>query len=304
MRILVTGADGFIGRALVAALGRDHDHHHDIVATDRGDGDIADPDHVERLFARPLDRIFHLAGLPSGAAEADFVAGRRVNLDAMTLLLRNCRRQAEGGGPVARLVYASSIAVFGTPLPSRIDDDTAAAPSLSYGTHKRVCELLVDDLSRRGDICGRSLRLPGVVVRPGLPNGALSAFNSDLVREPLSKRDYVCPVGPEATIWIASLATAVDNLLRLAEVDAERLGRRREVTMPALAVSVAEVVAAIGRIDPAAAARIAFRPDAAIEAQFGRWPRECRFARADALGLRRDASIDAIVRDFHDTLPP
>ena len=303
-RVLVTGAHGFIGRALVAALAAKGDH--EVLATDRADGDIADPAHVASLFARPVDLVFHLAGLASGAAEADFQAGQRVNLDAATLLLGACRRQIEAGGTVVRLVYSSSIAVFGTPLPARIDDATAPAPSLSYGTHKRVCELLIDDASRRGELDGRALRLSGVVVRPAGPRGAKgarSAFNSDLLHEPLAGRDITCPVSAEATIWIASLPTTVANLLRLAEVDAAALGAQRAVTAPALAVTVAAIVAALGRVDGAAPARVSFAPDPHIEAQFGRWPLDCCFARAEALGLRRDVSLDAIVRAHRDGLP-
>lgn len=297
MRIVVTGAGGFIGRALVAALRSGHE----VLGTDRADGDIAEPEHVARLFARPVDRLFHLAGLASGAAEADFAAGMRVNLEAAKLLLHQCRAQAERGGPVVRFVYASSIAVFGVPLPKRIDDATAPAPSLSYGTHKRICELLVDDASRRCDLDGRSLRLPGVVVRPAGPhstNGARSAFNSDLIREPLAGRDYACPVGPEATIWIASLGTAVAQLLRLADAPTAQLGADRAVTAPALALAAREIVAALGRADPLAPARVRYQPRADVEAQFGRWPRDCAFDRAAALGLRADPSIDALVRDY------
>ena len=213
MRVLVTGADGFVGGALVHALRVGHE----VVATDRNDGDIADPAHLDRLFAAgPFDRVFHLAAIVSGAAEADFDAGRRVNLDATIGLLDHCRAQARRGGPVVRLVHTSSIAVFGTPLPARIDDATEAKPSLSYGTHKRVAELLIDDATRRGELDGRALRLSGVVVRPALPNGALSAFNSDVIREPLAGRDFTCPVGPDATIWVASRHSAVANLLHLA----------------------------------------------------------------------------------------
>jgi len=293
MRVLVTGADGFIGRALVHALRVGHD----VIATDRGDGDIADPAHLDRLFAQPIDRLFHLAAIVSGAAEADFDAGRRVNLDATIGLLDRCRAQVRRGGPLVRFVQASSIAVFGTPLPARIDDETEAKPSLSYGTHKRVAELLIDDASRRGDLDGRSLRLSGVVVRPALPNGALSAFNSDVIREPLAGREVECPVGADATIWLTSRRAAVANLLHLAAVEGAAIGARRAVTAPALAISIAEIVAALGHIDPAAPARVRYAPRPAIEAQFGRWPLDCSFARAESLGLVGEASIDALIRD-------
>jgi nucleoside-diphosphate-sugar epimerase len=294
MKVVVTGARGYLGSALVAALDRSGC---DTIATDRDDGDIADPTHVRRLFEAPVDRVFHLAGIVSGAAEADWDLGRRVNLDASLLLLDRCRAQAQRGGPVVRFVHASSIAVFGTPLPARIDDATEPLPTLSYGTTKRIVELLLADLARRGEVDGRALRLSGVVVRPPLATGALSAFNSDVLREPLAGRDYVCPVGPDATIWVASKRTTIANLLRLAAVDGAALGAQRAVTAPALAVSIGEIVAALGRVDAAAPARVRFAPDARIEAQFGRWPRDASFARAGLLGLERDASIDVIIRE-------
>ena len=300
MNILVTGAAGFLGSALVHAL---RVGHH-VIATDRADGDIADPAHVRSLFAARVDRVFHLAAVVSGAAEADYDAGRRVNLDATLLLLEACRAQARRGAPPVRFVHASSIAVFGTPLPARIGDRTSPAPTLSYGTHKRVVELLIDDLSRRGELDGRALRLPGVVVRPPLANGALSAFNSDVIREPLAGRDYTCPVDPEATIWIASRHSAIANLLRLGEVYPKALGAARTVNAPALAVSIAEIVAALGRVDAGAPARVRFQADAKIEAQFGRWPRNASFKRAAALGLVGDASIDTIIRDHLESSAP
>jgi nucleoside-diphosphate-sugar epimerase len=300
MNVLVTGARGYLGSALVHAL---RVGHH-VVATDRDDGDIADPAHVARLFATPIDRVFHLAAIVSGAAEADYDAGRRVNLDATQALLEACRAQARRGGPIVRFVHASSIAVFGAPLPARIDDDTTPAPALSYGAHKRVAELLIDDLSRRGELDGRALRLPGIVVRPKLSNGALSAFNSDVIREPLAGCDYTCPVGADATIWVASRPAAIANLLHLGEVYAKALGTTRAVTAPALVVSIAEIVAALGRADAAAPARVRFAPEPKIEAQFGRWPREVSFARAMALGLVRDDSIDTIVRDHLEAHAP
>jgi nucleoside-diphosphate-sugar epimerase len=313
MRVLVTGAAGYLGSALVRAIAQQQQADDRLLLADRvapadpphgADvelGEIDDPAVQERLFAKPVDVLFHLAGIVSGAAEADYVLGRRVNLDATLALLERCRRQCEAGHRPVRFVYASSIAVYGVPLPERIDDETEPRPTLSYGTHKRVCELLIDDLARRGLVDGRALRFSGVLVRPPLANGALSGFNSDVIREPLAGRTIVCPVAPEATIWVTSLERAIANLLRLAAVDGAALGARRALTTPSLALSVADVVAALGRFDAAAPARVSHRPDPRIEAQFGRWPIDRSFERAHALGLAPDDSIDAIIRRHLET---
>jgi nucleoside-diphosphate-sugar epimerase len=318
LRTVITGAAGFIGAALGRALHACSRHasragaelcltdeaalepadggRFDPLLATRIRGDIGDPALVDRLFAQPVQQLFHLAGIVSGRAEADFALGKRINLDATLALLERCRLQAERGGPVPRFVYASSIGVFGTPLPERIDDATAPCPTLSYGTHKLAIELLLTDYTRRGFIDGRALRLSGVLLRPALPNGALSAFNSDLIREPLSGRDYVCPVGPDASVWVASLRCTVANLLHLAALEPSRLGASRALTAPALAVRVRDIVAALGRIDATAPGRVSYRPDPNLEAQFGRWPLQCSFESAQALGLQRDATLDHLIR--------
>ncbi len=306
-RSVVTGAGGFIGERLCRELHGSASTTHaasELIATDLANldgaagavvGDIVEPALIEKLFERPVQRVFHLAGIVSGRAEADFALGKRVNLDATLALLERCRAQAESGGPRVRFIYASSIAVFGTPLPQRIDDLTQPLPTLSYGTHKRAIELLIDDYTRRGFIDGRALRLSGVLPRPPLANGALSAFNSDLIREPLAGRAFMCPVGPDATLWLTSLASTLHNLTRLADVDPSDLGAQRAFTAPALAVRVGDIVAALGRIDPDAPARVAYAPQPALEAQFGRWPLDCAFDRAQALGLRVEANVDALL---------
>ena len=325
MRTLVTGAAGFIGRGLVESLVADLaakpgaatlcltdlDLSAAAVAATKGnsrivdiEGDIVDAPLQARLFAEPIDAIFHLAGVVSGAAERDFRLGKRVNLDATVALLEHCRQQVERGGPLVRFTYASSIAVFGAPLPARIDDATPAVPGLSYGAHKRACEVLIDDYTRRGFIDGRALRLSGVVVRPPAPNGALSAFNSDLIREPLAGHPYVCPVGREATLWVVSRRRAVDALRRIAAIDGAALGRVRALNMPALCVEVGAIVEAMTRAIPGSEANVRFEPQAALEAQFARWPLAASFDRGQTLGLAADASLDELITSHLKDIQP
>jgi nucleoside-diphosphate-sugar epimerase len=193
-------------------------------------GDLCDPSVVRRLVDQGVTGVFHLAGIVSGAAEADFDRGLRVNLDATRALAMACaelyRRQMSDRRPEVsstgaaieepvpvRFVHASSIAVYGVPLPAHIDDGTQPWPTLSYGAQKLACELLLSDMSRRGMIDSLSVRLSGVVVRPALPNGALSAFNSDLIRETLAGRRIVSPVSAAATLWLQSITMSVRNLV-------------------------------------------------------------------------------------------
>lgn len=317
MKVLITGANGFIGAALARALlaqprladasGRELAIER-LALTDRGappapwsdprvefsGGDITDERFVRSLVDGDVRVAFHLAGIVSGAAEADFALGLRVNLDGTRNLLEACRAQS---APL-RLVFASSIAVYGVPLPAAIDDDTRAAPTLSYGTQKLVCEQLIGDYSRKGFLDGRALRLPGIVVRPRLPNGALSGFNSDVIREPLAGREVICPVSPQAVIWVMSIGRCVQNLIHACNTPAAAWGGGRALALPALDVSVAEILDSIARAAGAGVReRVRFEPQPDIEAQFGRWPRRLAARRALQLGFSGDASIDDIVRN-------
>jgi nucleoside-diphosphate-sugar epimerase len=316
VKVVVTGAAGFIGAALARALAARaelsdaQDHASSIrrlVLADRAlpeghasdprieaiSGDIADPAFVSGLIDADTRVVFHLAGVMSGASESDFALGMCVNLDGTRNVFEACRALPAP----ARLVYTSSIGVFGAPLPPRVDDQTPQWPTLSYGAQKRACEILLDDYSRRGFLDGRALRLPGIVVRPRLPNGALSAFNSDLIREPLAGRAYMAPLGPEAVVWLMSAGRCVANLVHAALLPAPAIGSRRSLNLPCVVASIGEIAAAIARAAGAdAAARVGYAPDAKLQAQFGSWPRDFHPGRALALGFAADASIDGIVR--------
>lgn len=309
LHILVTGAGGFVGAALAERLQQDHasgarhfdsltllDQHlptpqHEEPAVLRIEGDITDPALLARAVAQRPNVVFHLAGITSRAAEADVALGLAVNVQASIALLEQLRLQ----GHAPRFVFTSSIGVYGTPLPDHIDDDTPTWPALSYGAQKKMVEALVADYSRRGCVHGLSVRLPGIVARPGAPGAALSAFASDLLRELAEGRPFVCPVSAEATMWWMSLPTCVDNLLRAAEATTQPLPPGRALNLPALRASVADMVEAlVRRHGPALRTRITYQPDTALQAQFANWP-PLATPRAEQLGLRHDGDLDTLL---------
>ena len=309
MNVLVTGANGYIGRGLVerlcslAALPDGAPIERITLAdlafdTPPADprvhlvrGSIAEPAVLDAATAAAPDVVFHLAAVPSGMAETEFERGLAANLHGMLGLLERLRAQARR----PTLVFTSSIAVFGAPLPAAIDDDTVLQPALSYGAQKQVGEILLADYTRRGWLHGRAVRLPGIVMRPPAPNGALSIFSSDLIRQLALGESYVCPVSSSATLWLMSLERAVDNLLHAATLAAQPDGRTAW-TLPALHVSISQVVDALASLFGAdVAQRITYQPDAGLEAQFGRLPPLSTRA-ADAAGFRHDGDLASLLQ--------
>jgi len=308
MTIVVTGAAGFIGRALVAAL-LEHSPGAEVLAADQSPieapgaravvGNIAYPQFARALVDRSVDTVFHLASLVSGGAEQNFELGSKVNLDATRDLLEACRL----AGHRPRFVFSSSIAVYGGALPDPVTDDTPAAPRISYGVQKLVCELLIDDYTRRGYVDGRSLRLPTVMVRPGSANTAVSGWASAIVREPLAGRDYVCPVRPETRMACLSLRRTVGALLHAARLESDQLGWDRTVLLTGIPVAADEMWRAAQRhAGGRALGKVRFAPDPTVQAIIDTVPRATRSQRAERLGLAHDSDIDEIVREYLKTL--
>lgn len=308
MRVMVSGANGFVGRALVARLLklgeiREQkieallllDQNLDDLPEDsrlrRHYGSITDPSLLRRVMADGVDVVFHLVSIPGGAAETNYELGYQVNLQASLELLHQLRNHDRP--PV--LVYASSVAVYGGELPARMDEMQAARPQLSYAAHKRMIEIAIEDLARRGEVDGRVLRLPGIVARPREPNGLKSAFMSDLLHAYAAGDSYVCPVSPQATAWWMSARCCVDNLLHAAEL--KNLAEDRLWQLPVLQLSVAQVLNALAvRFGKANGEKIEFKPDTQLEELFGRQP-ILQTPRARAAGFRHDGSAVALLRN-------
>jgi nucleoside-diphosphate-sugar epimerase len=313
MRIVLTGGCGFLGRRVAIRLleaGTANGPVEELVLFDNAapalplpedrrvrlvTGDIADREAVARLIAPGTDAIFHLAAIVSGEAEANTDLGYRVNLDGTRAVLDACR--ALGSAP--KLVFASSLAVYGGALPAMVGEDTPLTPQSSYGIQKAIGELLVNDYTRKGIVDGRAVRLPTVVVRPGLPNRAASTFASSMIREPLCGQDAICPVSPDTVMALASPRRIVAGLVRALDLPSAALGPNRSLQLPGFSVSVGEIAAALHRAGGEVAhARISWRPDPVIQAIVGSWPKTLASPRAEALGFTRDAGIDEVVQAF------
>ena len=310
---MITGGGGFLGRKLAAALdaagelrGQAID---EIVLADVAEGappagslpmravglDIADAAAVARQFEAPLDVIFHLAAVVSGAAEADFDLGLRVNLFGTLNILEAAR--AAGNCPV--VVYASSCAVHGGNEPDPVPENVELNPQTSYGAQKVMGELLLNDMSRRGFIDGRGLRLPTVTIRPGKPNAAASSFMSSIFREPLQGQTANCPVAPDYLVWHSAPRTVVRNLIHAAEIDGAGMGYNRIVNLPGRADTIAEMIAAMGAVaGPEPEKLITWNADPIVQEICEGWRGRVHHETALALGFHADRSFEDSIRWF------
>ena len=320
MKLLITGAGGFIGARLARTLlargrlaGQPIER---LVLTDQvaPPADLTADARVEirigallaqcaPLAREPFDGVFHLASAVSGECEADFDLGLRSNLDSTRALLDGLRAATAGGAAAPRLVFSSSVAVFGpdpsAPLPALVGDDTLPAPKTSYGTHKLMCEYLIADYARKGHVDGRSARLMTVTVRPGRPNGAASSFFSGIIREPLAGLEAICPVSAEVSHPLTSAARTVEGLVAVYEASLDQLGGRLALNLPSVNATVAQMLDALEAVaGRAVRERVRFVRDETIAGIVANWPRGATAARAARLGLKPDADFATIIRQY------
>ena len=321
MTVVVTGAAGFIGQRLVRRIleigelvladGSPSKVERllasDVVSPDSPISDDTRLEFVEGHFGRPevLDQlitgdtqvVFHLAAVVSGGAEEDFDLGMDVNLHSTMALLERLRALPH----IPRIVFASSVAVFGGDLPQIIEDGTACTPQTSYGGQKLITEHLLTDYSRRGFLDGRALRLPTIVVRPGKPNKAASSFASSIIREPLMGREFVCPVKEDTGVWILSPRMVVENFIHAERLAADAWGPSRAVALPGMTVSLTEMIAALREIGGESVVnRIRWESDPEIERIVYGWPVQFSPKRALMMGFKSDSAFREIVQAFID----
>jgi nucleoside-diphosphate-sugar epimerase len=310
MKVLITGAAGFLGRRLGEALLADPTGLREVstlvavdtVASalddprvDRRIGSIADEDFVRSILDSDLDVVYHLAAVLSGQSEAEFDLGMQVNVDGTRRLLEACRRLKRP----PRFMFTSTVAVFGGRLPAVVPDDAPVRPESSYGTEKAVAELLVSEYSRKGFIDGIVGRLPTVAIRPGKPNSAMSSFVSGIIREPLAGIESVCPVPLDTRLWICSPDVLTNNLVHALRLETSALESRRTLNFPGLSVTPGEMLTSLERLGGAAArGRVRCEPDPGIMRIVCTWPGAFDVSRALDLGFDVDRDVDSIVRQF------
>jgi len=317
MKVLITGGAGFLGQKLAKQLlargslkdsdGVDQKIDKlllvDVVeANDFGDqrvkviaGDISNPELMQQLITTEVQSIFHLAAIVSGQAEADFELGMRINLDAARLLLEACR----SAGHKPKIVFTSSVAVYGGTLPEMVLDTTALNPQSSYGAQKAICELLLNDYTRKGFVDGRVLRLPTISVRPGAPNKAASSFASGIIREPLNGKPSICPVSPDLRIWLLSPRYAIESLIAGHDLHSSVLGLNKSINLPGVSVTVGQMIESLRKISgDQVAARISVEPDSKVEAIVRSWPGAWDASRAKSLGLKADPNFESIIKAY------
>jgi nucleoside-diphosphate-sugar epimerase len=322
MKLMITGGGGFVGARLARTL-----LQRGTLAGERIDRlvltDIAPPPpdlladarveartgpllaQTDALREEPFDGVFHLASAVSGECEADFDLGLRSNLDSTRALLDAIRANVNAGGRAPRVVFSSSVAVYGpdpaVPLPKIVADDTLPAPQTSYGTQKLICEHLIADYTRKGYIDGRAARLMTVTVRPGRPNGAASSFFSGIIREPLAGVESVCPVSPDVSHPMSSPSRTIDGLIAVYEASREAFCGRTALNLPALNVRVSDMLDALEEVaGPAVRARVRFERDERIAGIVANWPSGASAARAARLGLHPHDNFADIIRQYID----
>ena len=317
MKVLITGGAGFLGRRLAAkllqlgtlknaelreekiqqitlfdmvpALGF-NDPRIRVVT-----GDVSDAEALEGVIDEDTTSIFHLAAVVSSQAEDDFDLGLSINLDASRRLFEACRKL----GHTPKVIFASSLAVYGGALPEVVQDDTALQPKTSFGVQKAITELLLSDYSRKGYIDGRALRLPTIAVRPGKPNKAATSFTSSIIREPLNNVQTVCPVTMDMKLWLLSPRQAIDCLIHGHNLGAEAFGQRHVLNLPGVTVTVRDMVDVLGRIAGEPATRlIRWEANPAIQRIIHTWPTRWDMSRAHMLGFKGDPDFESIVRAF------
>ncbi|MBT3331197.1 MAG: SDR family oxidoreductase [Rhodospirillaceae bacterium] len=319
MKVVITGGGGFIGRKLAHKIlergeltGPSGQREavtevvlFDAVAPPDGEftdervravvGDITDAGLVASVIDGDTNSVFHLAAVVSAGAEADFDLGYQVNLDGT----RNVFQAARAANGVPRVVFASSLAVYGGEVPDTVGDQTPITPETSYGAQKVMGEFLITDYSRKGYLDGRAMRLPTIVVRPGKPNKAASGFASGIVREPLNGVDMACPVTPESRMAIMSPRTVVECFMHMHELDAEKLGASRAILLSGFSVSMGDAAAAVNAVETnRARGKITFKVDPATQAIVDGWPKTTYSDKAGALGFPSDSNIEDVIAAY------